>query len=371
MVCHVDKVAFRKNINAISRIKAFFPKSLLIAFILVFAAFFLTTPFALLDLPAFADDLLEQLFVANRGYKGFYRNEWSGLGNILRLNQGLGTPLLLLALCGLLWGVASFIKMPNNITAILLFSPIIYFLYISTWRISGLRYTLLLFPFMAFWAAAPTNLSLKNSKGFRGLIFIIVIFVGAYSCFYTFRGVSCFTVDTRKSAENWIRDHIPLGDQVEVYSYKFYLPDFPKGLNVQRIVPFLRPSLEYNKFRDKMINKELVQLILKFFGKSIKNEVDANRQGNNDNILFSVNSLSKRNPDFIVLTSFFYPRFLKKDRINESTPYPKLTLFFKKIISEEAGYEIVKVFENKTPTGEFVNPTITILKRNEHSTSNS
>jgi hypothetical protein len=39
-------------------------------------------------------------------------------------------------------------------------------------------------------------------------------------------------------------------------------------------------------------------------------------------------------------------------------------------VSGEAGYEIIKVFENKTPTGEFLNPTIKILKKINHSSKN-
>ena len=371
LICHLDKAPFKKNINITDRIKALVPKSLLISLILVIAGFFLATPFALLDFPAFADNLLEQLFIAERGYKGFAINEWSGFQNYLYLNRAVGTPLLILALCGVLWGIANFSKKPSKITAILLFPPIIYFFYISNWRFAALRYVLLLLPFMAFWAAALTNLSLNNSKGHRMLIYVLVIFVGVYSCFYTFRGVRSFTADTRNVSGHWIRENIPLGSQVEVYSFKAYLPDFPKGVNVQRIEPFMSPNTDYNKFKIKMKNNELVRLILKFYGKSIKNDVDTRRQLDNDKALLSVSSLSKRNPDFIVLTSIFYTRFMKTDRINVLTPYPELTHFFEKLVSGEAGYEIVKVFENKTPTGEFLNPTIKILKKINHSTKNS
>ena len=370
LICHLDKTPFKKDMHIIDRIKALVPKSLLISLFLVFAGFFLATPFALLDFPAFADDLLEQLFIAESGYKGFDGNKWLGLKNFLYLNRAVGPPLLLLALCGVLWGIANFLKKPSKITAILLIPPIIYFFYISNWRISALRYVLLLLPFLSFWAAALTYLSLNNSKGHRLLIYALVIFVGAYSCFYTLRGVRNFTADTRKDSGHWIRENIPLGSQVELYSIKAYLPDFPKGVNVQRIEPVMSPSADYNKFKIEIKSNELVRLILKFYVKSLKNGVDTSRQLDNDKALLSVRSLTKRNPDFIVLTSFFYTRFMKRDRINVSTPYPELTHFFAKLVSGEAGYEIIKVFENKTPTGEFLNPTIKILKKINHSSKN-
>jgi hypothetical protein len=353
---------FQKEIKVAERVKALLPKSLIFSLTFVAIGFFVGTPFSLLDFPKFADGILEQLYISKKGYKGFSIDN-ALYTNFFYLNQALGTPLFSLSLGGLFLGFILFLKKPNNKIAILLSIPLIYYSYISTWNISTMRYTLPVIPFLSLWAAVVIIWLLENTKRFRMLISITTMLVVAYSLVYSYQGVRCFSNDTRVVARNWIRNYVPPGSKIEIHGYSAYLPEFSKEIDVTRIHPdFLIPSKDYDKYKEELKRNASVQWVLKIFGRTTETEDISIISDHTDNkYLFSIDSLRKRNPDYIVLSSLFIDRFTKNGNI-KSTPYPTVSLFFNKLLSEEAGYYIIKVFEDKTPSSEWNNPTIILLK---------
>lgn len=363
-ICYFENMlsVFQKDLKAVEKVKAFLPKSLFFSLIFVILGFFVGTPFALLDFPKFANDILEQMYISKQGYKGFSVDN-ALFSNFSYLNHALGTPLFLLSLCGLLLGLILFLKKPNKKVSVLLSIPVVYYSYISTWHISSMRYTLPIIPFLSLWAAVLIIWFLENTKRLRMLISIVAVLVFAYSFVYTYQGVRCFSNDTRNVSRNWIRNYIPPRSKIEVYGPIEYLPGFSQDMDVKRIHPkFLYPSQDYNKYKEGLKKNGSVQWALKIFGRTTETEgisIISNRTDNK--YMFSIDSLRERNPDYIVVSSFFYDRFTK-NKNGESTPYPTVSLYFNKLIFEEAGYHIMKTFEDKTPSSEWNNPTIIVLK---------
>jgi Dolichyl-phosphate-mannose-protein mannosyltransferase len=364
-ICYFNNIldVFQKDIKVSERVKALLPKTLIISLTFVALGFFVGTPFSVLDFPTFANDILQQLYISKKGYKGF-SDDNALYRNFSYLNQALGTPLFLLSLSGLLLGLILLLKKPNKKVAVLLSIPFIYYLYISTWHIFTMRYTLPVIPFLSLWAAVVIIWLLENTKRFRILISIVTVFVAGYSFVYSYQGVRCFSNDTRIISRNWIRDNIPPGSKIEVHGYDAYLPEFSQELDVKRIHPdFLIPSQDYNKYKEVLKKNTSVQWVLKFFGRTTDTEDISIVSDYTDNkYMFTIDSLTERNPDYIVLTSLFFDRFTE-NRNGKSPPYPTVSLFFNKLIFEEAGYYIIKVFEDKTPSSEWNNPTIILLKK--------
>jgi len=363
LICNWDQISviIQKERTIKERIKAILPKPLIISIMLVSLGFILGTPFSLLDFPAFAGTILKQMFIAKHGYKGFVGStSWSA--NLSDLKYALGMPLFLLSIGGLFWGFVSFLRNPNRKAAVLLSIPIIYYAYIGSWHISQLRYILLIIPLLVLWAAGLVGSLLKSMRGLRIPIFIVVVLIMSYSGFYTFRGVRCFSNDTRKISGEWIRANIHPQSLIETYSIWAYLPKFSKNLNVLSIRPnFIVESPAFEQFKMELKSNPTIVWFLKTFKKDIKIRVLSDHPNNKGK--FSLNSLEKRKPDYIVLTSFYFRRYIKKYPDAKSSPYPVLTDYFAKLIRGELGYKIIARFEDKTPTGEFINPTITVLKK--------
>ena len=363
-ICYFKNIftVFQKDLKVIERVKALLPKTLFVSLAFVTIGFFMGTPFSLLDFPKFANDILEQLYISKKGYKGIGVDN-ALFNNFSYLNQALGTPLFLLSLCGLFFGLITFLKKPNKKIAVLLSIPLIYYSYISTWHISSMRYTLPVIPFLSLWAAVIIISLLENTKKFRMLISIVTVFIAAYSFVYTFQGVRCFSNDTRNISRNWIRNYIPSKSKIEIHGPTTYLPEFSQEIDVKRIHPdFLYPSQDYNSYKEELKKKASIQWALKFFGRTTETQDISIISNHTDNkYMFTVDSLRERNPDYVILSSFFFDRFTE-NRNGKSIPYPTVSLFFNKLISEEAGYYIIKVFEDKTPSSEWNNPKIIVLK---------
>jgi 4-amino-4-deoxy-L-arabinose transferase-like glycosyltransferase len=342
-----------------AKIRSLLPRSWTISLILVLAGFLLGTPFSVLDFPHFASHVIKQVFITG-GYKGFV-GAYGWLPNLSNLQHALGIPLFYLSLAGLVGGLPALLKKPNKKATILFVIPILYYASIGSWRICTLRYVLIMLPFLVFWAAVLVHNSWEHAKRAKILVFTLVVGVLSYSACYTFHGVMCFSNDTREISGEWIREHVPAGSKVEVYSYSSYLPRFPRTLHVQQITPnFMVESSDYEQFKARFKRSCLGGLILKLLGRDLQTDGVTSRGDNRGE--FSVSSLKRRNPDFIILTSFFYKRFLGKGKDGAAVPYPTAGKYFQHLITEEAGYKVVAKFEDETPTGEFVNPSIHILK---------
>jgi 4-amino-4-deoxy-L-arabinose transferase-like glycosyltransferase len=125
--------------------------ALLAAAAVCVAAFFLTTPFALLDLPAFLNGFGTQ---AAAFTPRPLSSEASWMIYAKHLRQALGWPAALLAAGGMLLAAYRAFAGPDRVKwALLLVFPAVYFYLINGWGFMFARYALPTVPFIALWAA--------------------------------------------------------------------------------------------------------------------------------------------------------------------------------------------------------------------------
>jgi hypothetical protein len=114
-------------------------------------AFFLTTPFAILDFKAFSRDFLFQSVISQTSWGGQFVNSAPAyITNYSYLLNDLGLPLILLALLG----IVVFIIRPQFSKILLLISAFIYYGYLGTWKIMFDRYMVPMLPLVILLAMA-------------------------------------------------------------------------------------------------------------------------------------------------------------------------------------------------------------------------
>jgi hypothetical protein len=115
------------------------------------AAFFVTTPFALLDLPAFLNGFGNQAAAFTPRPTS---SEASWIIYAKHLRQALGWPAALLAVGGVLGVLYRALQGPGRVKwVLLLVFPAVYFYLINGWGFMFARYALPIVPFVAIWAA--------------------------------------------------------------------------------------------------------------------------------------------------------------------------------------------------------------------------
>jgi len=354
LLCHFFRIFYeageKRSVRKILQVS--FSRRLFLSIGLLAVGFLIATPFSVLDFRTFISDFIKQLFTT-RSYKVFAAT-YSWWDNISILKNSFGFPMFIFLLLLFGYGFVEFVKKPNKKEAIIFFVPLIYYGYVGSWRIAAFRYIFPTVPFLIL--AGSLSLSkLCNGRKIKKIITSSVFgIVFIYSIIFTFKGVYCFTNDTRETATKWIEKNIKPESRVEVYSFMSYLPRFPNNLQLVKIRPdFITVSESYNRFKKTKL------------GRLLSKGEDTNRSDNRSK--FSMEALAKRNPDYIVLSSFYYERYLDDDKKKERRlSYPVLTQYFEKLLNGDAGYEIIARFEKRgTGMEKFsLNPTILVLQKN-------
>lgn len=118
------------------------------------AVFFATTPYALIDLPAFLNGFGTQAAAFSPRQR---TDEASWLVYLKHLRLTFGWPGSLLAAAGLGLTVSRIVRGPNRVRWVLLvLFPVIYFDLITGWTFLFARYAMPLLPFIVLWAAIAT-----------------------------------------------------------------------------------------------------------------------------------------------------------------------------------------------------------------------
>lgn len=318
---------------------------------LVITGFIAGTPYSILDYKTFSSFIIMQSFFT-KGY-GLIRSAFTWQNNFNFLKDGFGTPLFYLIMAALIY---TFIRilLYKKIKEIFLFIiPLLYFLYIGSWDISAFRYLLILYPFLILTGAFFINDIYEKGNDVTKSVSIIIILIIFYTFGYTLNGILAFTSDTRETAGRWIEKNIPSDSDVEFYSFTTYLPRFPESINLRPVHPdFIPNSEEFEEFKKSELGKKIID-----------EEVGFSEQGINKNKFFP-EELQKRNPDYIVLSSFFYGRFLYHKESAADDKYNFIRDYFTNLIDEKYGYKLIKKFEKDNYMRSMaLNPNILILKK--------
>ncbi len=309
-------------------------KSIFLAGISCVLAFFISTPFAILDFQSFYRDtsvLQRTTMLVDNLYDPF-----PAFSYIFHLDNGLGTPLFILSLFGIAY--CATIAMKNRKIMLVILWGVIYYGLIS-YRIhfSYLRYILPVVPILLIASGIFSDyiLSIKNIKK-PTTVLLICIFLYTFS--YAIKTDALFLNDSRYSSTDWVNENIPKNSKILLFvSNNRYIPDLS----------------EYNE--------SLYYL-------------NASTIKNFDSIK---NSLENIAPDYIIDSSLYYDRYLRFTNmyprrsplvklVGYKTHEPGITEFYTKLFDGELGYILIKkIPEEKedVPDPEFINPTIVIFKR--------
>jgi hypothetical protein len=359
LICYIHHVVsgFERGLFWKTIFKHFLSRPFILVVALFAAGFLVATPFAVLDFKSFFRDVLEQFFTT-KDMKGFQGKEiW--LSNIVHLKMVMGWPMLLFLFGAFFYGFYKWVKKPDFIAAVLIFIPLTSLIYMSTWRISEIRYVLPVVPFLILSGGiflSDIFKDIKKKKTFKVSTAIVLGSVILYTMIFTWRGIRWFSNDTREMATQWIEKNMEIESQVEVYGYLSYLPRFPDHVALNKINPNYIPlSFRYESFKKSDLGRKLVGN-----GKDIINK---NSETNQD--AFTLESLGERNPDYIVLSSFYYKRYVPDNKTESHVLFPELNRYFQQLMNGEAGYRSIEVFKNMNTGMEeyFLNPEIYILKK--------
>jgi len=189
-------------------------KKLVIAYVLMVSVFFITTPFALIDLPGFAEGLIGRVDHASTGHSGVVLNGW--IHHItFSLRYGLRLPLLLLSIGGILLAIIRRTK-SDYLLLSFIFS---YYLAIGSSHTAFARYAIPLVPLLlilnARFLVEACERFIKSERIVKPVIIglsLLFIAPSFYAVWHFNRLLG--TKDTRTIAREWIEENISGGTVV-------------------------------------------------------------------------------------------------------------------------------------------------------------
>jgi len=177
----------------------------------------------------------------------------------------MGWPLLALCAAGILIAVIQNRKNSRQLLLSLVFfiaSLSFYLFFVQIIRQSNVRFIMPISLFLTVYGGYAIDRGIAASRGLFKVAFIIIVTASmAYGFYLTIHVNANLLFDTRYRAEEWMQQHMQKDDTIEYYAYEHYLPRFPRHTFTYRV----------------------------------KNDVL---------------DIDERKPDYIVITSHYYRRYL-------------------------------------------------------------
>ncbi len=308
---------------------------------LALAAFVAASPFLLLHLPDSLADVARGMQDASSGWWGIDRPEPMLLVNLYNLESALGLSLAAVAAGGLAYAVHRVLRKGDRTALLLLFWILLFYGFLSTWKLSAVRYVLLVVPPLVVLAAGFAAGAPRRWKTAAALLVGVVV---VHSALYSAAADYAFVTDSRGDALAWIRQHVEPNATLELYG-RWTFAQVPGPYRI--LDP---PPLEV-EFGLPEQQKQYDQYLA---------------------------GLRDRGPDYVVLSNFHYGVYFL-----DPGEYPDRTRFFDELIRNQAGYRTVAQFPRDAdprvggteyglgqrgfawgmPEPEWVNPTLLILRR--------
>jgi 4-amino-4-deoxy-L-arabinose transferase-like glycosyltransferase len=274
-------------------------------------AFFVGSPFVILDPGHFIHDFLRQNRIMARGWLGF-ENVGNGFWYNLEANLGgtLGVALVVLAVAGLAWALW------RHTDVDLLLAPyaLAYFLYISTWKELADRYLLPILPLLLLLAVRLSFDFVTVRPAGRKVRASAVAIVLAAALVAPLAGSVAFDrelsgTDVRVRAKAWVESNVPAGSIIAAENYG------PPLVAVRDEKYYRHAGLETPAYR-------ILRLRLPAPGVPNRSH--------------SLDWLLEKNADYVIVSSKVYDRVLAA-----ADTYPELAAFYRSL-DEQA--ELVEVF---------------------------
>jgi hypothetical protein len=248
---------------------------------------------------------------------GFHEEFFEGYPDLLRkiavgLAHGMGRPALALAVAGLLYA-----PWRRPWSAVLILPAFSYLLFsILPAKYAPMRFMLPLVPILAVFGGAMAARLLSVPFAARLLTVPLLVFLFGHAFLHSLNGDLMLLNDSRYLAEDWLHTHAERGARIGAYSTPQYLPR----------LAWLGYSVE--PFADKEVGAP---------------------------------ALAERSPDYLLLSSLYYPHFRRKQRD-----------WIERLISGSEGYSVVWKSRGHSPLEGWlghryasadINPEIVILER--------
>jgi 4-amino-4-deoxy-L-arabinose transferase-like glycosyltransferase len=336
-----------------------FDKNLIAGLVMVAVGFLAANPFALLDYPAFSSGFLYNYMVAPV-YEGQTGHSFIRFfGTMIEI---IGLPFFIVSTVAFLFALSASVfaweDWKKRATILLCLSVLIpYYIQFGMFPRLETRFVL---PIMPIWLLMSGLFwgKLRPHKAILGLLLVSLLGYNLICSLYVGRR---FLDDPRLQAEIWVKENMVTGSSVEkdVYSPSWmYMPEVQAKVTA---MPFVTGR------------EELFELL--FPENVFINGTEADRLRAGEKIAwFSEEELMRRNPNYIVVDSLYYQRFIQPGIRRDL--YPSMYEYFDALLSEEFSYEIVFDQESKKVPAwiypkdiDFTHNRVTILASNERQTS--
>ncbi|MDI6892276.1 MAG: glycosyltransferase family 39 protein [Actinomycetota bacterium] len=202
---------------------------------------FIGTPYAFLDLPKFLNDLAGIMVHYRGGHPGFEASvPWLFYLKHMASSEGLGVAIFLCAAGGILLSLMR----RSDKDLLLLSFPLVYFLLVSSSKVTFPRNVLPLYPFLVLYGGCFLSEIIKFlSSRFRleggkknlivaGLLVLVLTMPVIRIVQFDY---GCSIKDTRTRAAEWVEKNLPRGSKIAA---EFYAPPISRNFEVVKF-PFL------------------------------------------------------------------------------------------------------------------------------------
>jgi 4-amino-4-deoxy-L-arabinose transferase-like glycosyltransferase len=336
-----------------------FSKNLLAGLTMVAVGFLAGNPFALLDYPAFSSGFLYNYMVAPV-YEG--QTGHSFIRFFARIVEIIGMPIFLVSAVAFLLAIVTLLirhgEWKKRATLVLCLSVLLpYYIQFGMFPRLETRFVLPIVPLLLLISGILWE-RLQPYKVGSGLLLVFLLGYNLICSLYVgWRIVD----DPRLQAEAWVKANMPIGSTVEkdVYSLTWmYMPEVQAKVTVmpfvtgrEKLFEVLFPNNEFinGTQEDRWIAEEMIAW-------------------------YTEAELMSRKPDYVVINSLYYQRFIQPGIRREL--YPSMDEYFSSLLSEKYHYQIVFDQESQRVPAwiypkeiDFTHNRITIFVRNKSQTN--
>ena len=341
--------------------------NLAIGVLMALIGFLIANPVLIFSFYEFADG-----FIKENSYNSARETDapYAFLPLVFELRNGLGIPLFLLLMGAILYSIKLFTSNEYRKRVLLVWSMIFFhYIVMGSMHSSRLRYIVPVVPFLLILTGKMiSDFTSSNFKAVRIVSIASLGIVISFSLVYTVAADMEFTHDARYLTYDWVSKNVKDGSKIEMTSNG---PDFP---NDKRYIVVKRPldpgvnetaSLTKTKptylFLQAMISKlkSVTGDQEKPYAAWWEKAIDQHQK---ESMKFdlSVSGLETRRPDYLIVSSLYFHRFLGDESSVEGQ-------FFDALLSGKTSYKKVAEFKYRflplaNPAVDFVNPTIDVYR---------
>jgi hypothetical protein len=303
---------------------------------MVIIGFVVTNPFVIIDWSKFRGDFIYN-YIVTPVYSGVMEGR-NYIDFFVRFTEFFGYPVLCVTIAGVIYSSYRLFSKKTEVIerrGIILLASVfaIYYLFFGNFPRLPTRFVM---PAAVIWLmmAAPLWPKLRQMPFVAGGLLIALVGYNAVSSAFVGKR---FTDDPRMGAVVWIRTNIPAGSSIErsIYTPSLWFVWGDLLLEVETS-PFI--SGRTRLFADVLRDQKRIEPALQ-----LQAEEEARKI-----LWYSPEALQKRSPDYLLIGSLYYGRFLGSKSLKKNY-YPELTEYFQNLIKGNSDYTVIYDHSTENP----------------------